>query len=240
MARILMADDDPRMIDFVRLIVELEGHHLIAAHNGQAALDSFDAQKPDLVLLDIMMPGMCGMEVCSRLRERDPLVPILFLSAKQQVTDRIQGLHQGADDYIIKPFNRQELLARVESAWRRSQAIRKQTGLTTLERQVNGLVLNADSRQTLYHSVPLQLSRTEFDLLWIFCEYADRVLQREFLFEQVWGYASDSQSRTVDNFTGRLRKKLQAVQKLKQVSHPTIESVYGVGYRLVSAQQVPK
>lgn len=237
MARILMADDDPRMIDFVRLILELEGHHLIAAQNGQMALESFVAHQPDLVLLDIMMPGMSGMEVCSRLRELDPLVPILFLSAKQQVTDRIQGLHQGADDYIIKPFNRQELLARVESAWRRSQAIRKQTGITKRERQVDGLLLNADSRQAIYHASPLVLSRTEFDLLWILCEYADRVLEREFLFEQVWGYASDSQSRTVDNFAGRLRKKLQAIQQTKQLSHPTIESVYGVGYRLTSSSQ---
>lgn len=235
MARILMADDDATMIDFVRLVLEMQGHHLVMAHNGQEALEIFNKEKPDLVLLDIMMPQMNGMEVCQKIRQQAPLIPILFLSARQQLQDRINGLQQGADDYIVKPFNRKELLARVETALRRNQAIRQQTGHLSRERQIDSLWVNADTHQAIFEQTPLSLSPTEFQLLWTFCDHVNRVLERDFLLQQVWGYDASGQSRTVDIYAGRIRKKLEAVRQQYNQDYPFLETLYGVGYRLVSS-----
>lgn len=234
MARILLADDDPTILGFVCMVLESQGHQVLTVSHGDEALSAFRSQAPELVLLDIMMPHKNGLDVCHAIRAEAPLVPIIFLTAKQQVQDLVQGFDQGADDYITKPFNRQELIARVHAALRRSEQIRRYTHSDYPQLEIKGLVIDVVSHEARYRDTPLVLSRTEFRLLQIFCEYADRLLERDFLLQQVWGYRVAGQSRTVDNFVGRVRRKLEKVLQAHQAEYPQIETVYGAGYRLIT------
>jgi len=234
MARILLVDDDQTILGFVRLVLETQGHQILLAQNGEEALTQFEAQAPDLILLDIMMPHKNGLDVCQEIRRSAPLLPIIFLTAKQQVQDLVLGFNSGADDYITKPFNRQELLARVQSALRRSEEIRRHTRSDYHVLNINQLSIDILSHEARYRNTALTLSRTEFRLLQIFCEYADRLLERDFLLQQVWGYRVAGQSRTVDNFVGRVRRKLEAARQPYAADYPKIESIYGAGYRLLS------
>lgn len=239
MAKILLADDDLTILGFVQMVLETQNHHVVTARNGADALDLFFEESPDVVLLDVMMPQMNGMDVCEKIRAAAPLVPIILLTAKQQVQDVVNGLDKGADDYITKPFNRHELLARIQAAVRRGAAIRKQTRSETSHLQVDSLSMDTLNHQVRIQETEIPLSRTEFRLLQIFCEYAGQVLEREFLLQQVWGYKVPGQSRTVDNFAGRVRRKLQQALEQEAVSHPFIESIYGMGYRLVTSTTRP-
>lgn len=235
MARILLADDDTTILGFVQLVLESKGHQVILAHNGTEALDMFFERQPDVVLLDVMMPQVNGMDVCQRIRAAAPLVPVLFLTARQQVQDMVSGFDSGADDYITKPFNRHELLARVQAALRRVEAIRRQRHEPAPLLDVEGLFIDTTSHQARFREQVLNLSRTELKLIQTFCEYPGQVLERDFLLQQVWGYKFASQSRTVDNFVGRVRRKLQQAIEAAGASFPYIETLYGVGYRLVTS-----
>lgn len=237
MARILLADDDATVLGFVQMVLENKGHQVILASNGEEALEIFVDARPDVVLLDMMMPQLNGMDVCQKIRALSPLVPIIFLTAKQQVQDLVSGLASGADDYITKPFNRHELLARVQAALRRDEAIRRQHPQTSPLLEVDGLILDFTTHQARFKEQMLTLSSTEFKLLQIFCEYAGQVLERDFLLQQVWGYKA-GQSRTVDNFVGRIRRKLQEAVEAAEVEFPYIETLYSVGYRLVSSSNL--
>lgn len=237
MAKILIADDDQTIIGFVQIVLEAQGHQVMSARDGQEALARFDEVSPDLVILDIMMPKMSGLDVCSILRDKAPLLPIIMLTAKQQVQDLVTGLHSGADDYVTKPFKRQELVARIEAALRRHELIQSQTQNRTRQLQVGGLVVDLNTREVAFENQAMDLSRTEFRLLQVFCEYADQVLEREQLLRQVWGYRIAGQSRTVDNFVGRVRRKLSQAVKAQNRALPRIESIYGVGYRMLTREQ---
>lgn len=236
-ARILLADDDQTILGFVRIVLESQGHQVFTAQNGDEALTAFHQHAPELVLLDIMMPQKNGLDVCQEIRTTAPLVPVIFLTAKHQVQDLVQGFNQGADDYITKPFNRAELIARVHAALRRSDQIKRYTHSDYPQLEVKGLVIDVVSHEARYHNTTLILSRTEFRLLQVFCEYADRLLERDFLLQQVWGYRVAGQSRTVDNFVSRVRRKLETVLSSYQATYPQIETVYGAGYRLVTHQE---
>lgn len=235
MARILLADDDATILGFVQMVLESKGYQVLIARNGDEALATFFEQSPDVVLLDIMMPQISGMDVCQRIRAASPLVPIIFLTARQQVQDLVSGLDSGADDYITKPFNRHELLARVQAALRRVQAIRSQHHSNSPILDIEGLIMDTTTHKARYRDTALVLSRTEFRLLQTFCEYAGQVLERDFLLQQVWGYKIAGQSRTVDNFVGRVRRKLQQAVEAAGNEYPQVETIYGVGYRLVTA-----
>lgn len=235
MARILLADDDTTILGFVQLVLESKGHQVLLARNGTEALDMFFEKQPEVVLLDVMMPQVNGMDVCQRIRSASPLVPVLFLTARQQVQDMVSGFDSGADDYITKPFNRHELLARVQAALRRNEAIRRQRQEPAPLLNVEGLYVDSAAHSAHFRDQQISLSRTELKLLQTFCEYTGQVLERDFLLQQVWGYKFASQSRTVDNFVGRVRRKLQQAVEAAGAEFPYIETLYGVGYRLVTS-----
>ncbi|HEY9840934.1 MAG TPA: response regulator transcription factor [Candidatus Obscuribacterales bacterium] len=235
MARILLADDDATVLGFVQMVLESKGYQVLTARNGSEALEVFFDQLPDVVLLDVLMPQVNGIDVCQRIRAAAPLVPIIFLTARQQVQDMVSGFDSGADDYITKPFNRHELLARVQAALRRVDAIRRQRHESAPLLDIEGLAMDTTLHQARFREQALTLSRTEFRLLQTFCEYPGQVLERDFLLQQVWGYKIAGQSRTVDNFVGRVRRKLQQALDLAGATFPHIETLYGLGYRLVTS-----
>jgi DNA-binding response OmpR family regulator len=235
MARILLADDDPSILGFVQMVLENKGYQVLLARNGGEALQTFFDEQPDVVLLDVMMPQVNGMDVCQRIRASAPLVPIIFLTARQQVQDMVSGFDSGADDYITKPFNRHELLARVQAALRRVEALRRERHDPAPRLEIEELLIDSASHQAYFRDQILNLSPTEFKLLQTFCEYPGQVLERDFLLNQVWGYKFASQSRTVDNFVGRVRRKLLEAIEQAGARFPYIETLYGVGYRLVTS-----
>lgn len=237
MAQILLVDDDQTILTFVRFVLEAQGHQVLMATHGSQALELFFEHKPDLILLDIMMPEMSGIDVCNQIRERAPLIPIIFLTARQQVHDLVSGFDSGADDYITKPFKLQELQARVQAALRRVEQMRRLNHTSHKDLQLGDLKLDITACKAEYLGEALSLSRTEFKLLQVLCEQADRILGRELLLHEVWGYRVDAQSRTLDNFVGRLRRKLQKALAKHNTEYPRIETVYGQGYRL-STQEV--
>lgn len=233
MARILVADDDAFILQFIDKVLRSQDHETILTNNGEQALDMFQQNPPDLVLLDVMMPKLDGFQVCQQIRSRDPLVPILMLTARMQVENKVKGLESGADDYITKPFDRLELIARIQSALRRQEALHGKNTVPKIEGiSVNHLNLYFKNWQADYRKTPIKLSRTEFKLLRVFCEYADQVLDRDFLLNTVWNYKNPGTTRTVDNFIMRLRKKLQTAVEAHSETTPFLETLYGVGYRL--------
>jgi DNA-binding response OmpR family regulator len=240
MARILVADDDAFILQFIDKVLRSQDHETILTSNGEQALDMFQQNTPDLVLLDVIMPKLDGFQVCQQIRSRDPLVPILMLTARMQVENKVKGLDSGADDYITKPFDRFELIARIQSALRRQEALQgKNTAPLADGISVSDLSLHFKSWQADFRKTPLKLSRTEFKLLRIFCEYSDQVLDRDFLLSTVWNYKNTGATRTVDNFIMRLRKKLQTVVEEHGETAPFLETLYGVGYRLNCSDAPP-
>lgn len=245
--KILIADDDAFILDYISRILKSEKFELITATNGKEALTLFENNHPDLVLLDVMMPQMDGLEVCAKIREQNALIPIILLTAKQQTSDKVEGLQTGADDYITKPFERQEFLARIERNLKRSRLLQQvssstvqgqptfsETGPKQLE--VDALTVDLESWKVFYNEKPLKTSKTEFELLKLFCENKDQLLDRETLLKEVWGYEYIGNSRTIDNFIMRLRKKMQKLQGDKENVLPLLETVYGMGYRLRSSE----
>jgi len=226
-SRVLIVEDEPDIRALVVHHLKREGYQVSAASSGEEALRLVQAAPPDLVLLDLMMPAMDGLEVCRRLRQ-DPataMLPIVMLTAKGDEVDRVLGLEIGADDYVVKPFSPKELLARVRAVLRRS---RPAPGAGPL--RLGALVMDLGTHTASVGGEPLTLTPKEFDLLRALVEARGRVLTREFLLDRVWGYsrASEIESRTVDVHVRRLRVKLGAEGR-------RILTVKGVGYRLDTA-----
>ena len=220
--RILLVEDERPIVESLRYALEKEGYDVLEAADGSEALELARAQSPDLVLLDIMLPGMSGFEVCRILR-KESSVPILMLTARSDEPDRVVGLDLGADDYITKPFSMREVLARVRAALRRSQA---PTAVTeTL--QVGDLMMDLARHEVRAGDQRIPLPPRQFDLLRAFLSSSGRVLTREVLLQQVWGYDFGGDDRTVDVHVRWLRRKLQDAG-----SRITIETVRGVGYKL--------
>jgi len=223
-SRVLIVEDEPDIRDLVVHHLKREGYQVSAAASGEEALRQVQAAPPDLVLLDLMMPAMDGLEVCRRLRQ-DPataMLPIVMLTAKGDEVDRVLGLEIGADDYIVKPFSPKELLARVRALLRRS---RPAPGTPPL--RLGALVMDLGTHTVSVGGDALALTPKEFDLLRALVEARGRVLSREFLLDRVWGYAhaSEIESRTVDVHVRRLRVKLGPEGR-------RILTVKSVGYRL--------
>ena len=226
-SRVLIVEDEPDIRELVVHHLKREGYVVSAASSGEEALRQVQAAPPDLVLLDLMMPAMDGLEVCRRLRQ-DPAtasLPIVMLTAKGDEVDRVLGLEIGADDYIVKPFSPKELLARVKAVLRRSRPASGAAPLT-----LGALVVDLGTHTASVGGEALALTPKEFDLLRALIEARGRVLSREFLLDRVWGYsrASEIESRTVDVHVRRLRVKLGPEGR-------RILTVKSVGYRLDTA-----
>lgn len=220
---ILIVDDEPNILQLARMYLEREGFRIETAGDGRKALATVARLQPSLMVLDVMLPEMDGMEVCKRLRgERNPL-PILMLTARDEDIDKILGLEMGADDYLTKPFNPRELVARVKAILRRSE---RQVSADDKPTRIGNLLVDPSRYEVSIAGKPVDLRTQEFDLLRVLVEHRGYVLSRERLLELAWGFDYYGQTRTVDVHIGHLRKKLAG-------SSVQIETVTGVGYKLV-------
>ncbi len=219
--RILIIEDDPAILKVLQRGLTYEGYVVDTATDGRSGLILARDQQPDLVILDLMLPGIDGLEVCHRLRTVSGSIPILILTAKDAVQDRIQGLDAGADDYMVKPFNLDELLARVRALLRRTQADR----LPILK--FADLILDTGARQAKRGDRVINLTAKEYDLLELFMRHPRQVLTREVIFDRVWGYDFGGESNVLEVYIRYLR------QKLEEGGEPRlIYTVRGVGYVL--------
>lgn len=238
MIKILIADDDKLISAFITKVLKNHPFELFIANDGAEAVQLFREIQPDLVLLDIMMPKMDGFQVCSHIRQSNQRVPILMLSAKLQTEDKVAGLKLGADDYITKPFDRHELVARIETSLRRAALLDHVPEVSDGQPlDIDGLQIIPETRQVFFHDHEIKLSKTEFNLLKIFGARVNQILDRDTLFQEVWGYEFAGATRTVDNFVMRLRKKLNELLAEHGKEYPFIETLYGVGYRMRSSSQ---
>jgi two-component system alkaline phosphatase synthesis response regulator PhoP len=225
MPRILIVDDEPHIVRGLEDNLRFEGYQTATATNGEDALAAAAREAPDLVLLDIMMPGLSGWDVCRALRGQGIDVPIIMLTARGEETDRIRGLELGADDYITKPFSLRELLARVRAVLRRPGPRQKAEELAFGEARVR-----LRGRQAFRDGHEVILTRKEFDLLVYLLTHRGEVITRERLLDEVWGYERFPTTRTVDTHILRLRRKFEA-----DPDHPAfILTVHGQGYKLAA------
>ncbi len=232
MARILVVDDEPHIRDVVGAYLEREGHEVTGAADGQGALDRARADRPDLIVLDVMLPGRSGFDVLRDLRAEGSPAAVILLTARDDVIDRVAGLEIGADDYVTKPFEPRELVARVGAVLRRSavgveptdQQPRDATGG---QRRFADLTIDAASRDVLRGVDRLSLTKVEFDLLSTLTERPGVVLTREQLGDRLFGEAFDAYDRTIDSHVKNLRHKLGA----RPDGGSYVETVRGVGYR---------
>jgi two-component system response regulator MprA len=217
--RILVVDDDPGVRTAVGRALAFEGYDVDDAADGAAALDFVHTKEPDAIVLDVGMPRLDGLEVCRRLRAEGATLPILVLTARHQVTDRVAGLDAGADDYLVKPFALEELLARLRALLRR-------VGQDDTEvLRLDDLTLDPATRHVERDGTPISLTRTEFNLLELLLLNADHVLTRDVIFERVWGYDFDVSSNSLDVYIGYLRRKTEVDGRPR-----LIHTVRGVGY----------
>jgi two-component system, OmpR family, response regulator MprA len=226
--RILVVDDDRAVRDSLRRSLAFNGYQVELANDGQAALDAVLAQRPDAMVLDVMMPRLDGLEVCRRLRGGGDDLPILVLTARDAVSDRVAGLDAGADDYLPKPFALEELLARLRALLRRRTpeelALSDGHGKTL---EFSDLSLDQDTREVRRGDRPISLTRTEFSLLELLLAHPRRVLTRAQILEQVWGYDFPTTGNALEVYIGYLRRKTEA-----DGEHRLIHTVRGVGYVL--------
>jgi two-component system alkaline phosphatase synthesis response regulator PhoP len=225
--RILVVDDEPAVTDLLAYNLRKAHYEVMTAANGREALELARADTPDLILLDLMLPEVDGLDVCRELR-RASQVPIIMLTARGEEVDRVVGLELGADDYICKPFSPREVMARIKAVLRRSASAQGQAEPVTIIAGPGGLSLEVERREAHIQNTLLELSRLEFDLLHTLLLHAGRVLSREQLLEQVWGYDYPGDARTVDSAIKRLRAKLRAAAPQAD----SITAVRGVGYKL--------
>ncbi|MFQ4135013.1 response regulator transcription factor [Nodosilinea sp. PGN35] len=219
--RILIVEDEEKLAKFVQLELSYEGYEVSVAHDGLSGLMAARDHPPDLIILDWMMPGLSGVEVCRRLRQTGTATPVILLTAKDEVSDRVEGLDAGADDYVVKPFSIEELLARVRAHLRRSEP-------QDAEVLVFGdLTLDRRSREVRRGQRPVELTAKEFDLLDYLMTNPRQVLTRDRILEQVWGYDFMGDSNIIEVYVRYLRLKLEAEGESR-----LIQTMRGVGYVL--------
>ena len=218
---VVIAEDDPSVRKAVQRVLELEGYTVTAVNDGQAALDTILVKTPDAAVLDVMMPFLDGLSVCKELRHRGNRTPILLLTARHEVGDRVAGLDAGADDYLVKPFAVDELLARVRALLRRDAP----SSSTATVLQLQDLKLDANRREVHRGARQIDLTKTEFDLLQILLEQSGIVLTREYLYEHIWGFNFETNSKSLDVYIGYLRRKLEEGGESR-----LLHTARGVGY----------
>jgi len=219
--RILLVEDDPKLAKFIESELSLEGYHVTVAPNGLDGLTIARDAQPDLLILDWMLPGISGLDICLRLRSTGVQVPIIMLTAKDEVPDRVTGLNAGADDYVTKPFSMEELLARVKARLRRTQPNDPD------QLQFEDLILNGLTREVYRGSQLIELTAKEFDLLEFMLQTPRQVITRDRILEKVWGYDFMGESNIIEVYIRALRIKLEASNS-KRLLH----TVRGVGYVL--------
>lgn len=225
-ARILVVDDEPSITEFVSYNLKKEGYEVAVADTGDEALRLAAADPFDLVVLDVMLPGMDGYEVCRRLRENSR-VPVLFLSARDTELDKVVGLEIGGDDYLAKPFGVRELSARVKALLRRIQPGTVESPTATEKLEVSGVSLDEAAHIAVHGDTPIDLTPREFELLACLMRHAGKVLSREQLLREAWAWEYLVETKTVDTHVKRLRDKLEAAG----VDPALVETVRGYGYR---------
>lgn len=230
-ARILVVEDELPMRLALQDCLSHEGYRVLTAVDGEDGLEKTLKENPDLLLLDVMMPGMSGFDVCASLRQAGCMVPVLMLTAKGQVNDRVEGLDAGADDYLIKPFSTEELLARIRALLRRKQ---RTEGPTILK--LGNIRIDLARQEATHNGRLLDLTAREYAMLRLLAQAEGSPVSRDQFLDQVWGFTSFPSTRTVDTHILQLRKKLEF--------HPEeprwILTVHGVGYRLVLSEEFTK
>jgi DNA-binding response OmpR family regulator len=222
---VLVVEDEASIASFVSLYLKNAGYAVRTASNGTEALALVEGEKPSLIVLDLMLPDIDGIEICRRIRQKSD-VPILMLTARDEDVDKIIGLEVGADDYMTKPFNPRELVARVKSILRRATPARKERESEVI--QHGDLVVDSGRREVKVGDQEIQLAPKEFDLLWELLDHRGLVLTRDQLLERVWGYTFAGDTRTVDVHVRQLRRKLGDASP--------IVTVWGVGYKVGPAR----
>ncbi|HYF95326.1 MAG TPA: response regulator transcription factor [Symbiobacteriaceae bacterium] len=223
--RVLVADDDPKILKVVGEALRLEGYSVTTATNGATALQLCRSQNPHLLVLDVMMPEMDGLDVCSRLRAMNSQIPILILSARADESDRVVGFRLGADDYLVKPFSISELILRVKAILRRVQ---HDTPATTGDRVYAGeLEMDRTTRQTVVRGQAINLTPREFELLWLLSSHAGQVFARESLLELIWKSDYEGDPSVVAVYIRRLRERIE--RNPGEPDH--LKTVWGIGYK---------
>tara|TARA_Y100000748_G_scaffold302938_1_gene306653 strand:- start:185 stop:868 length:684 start_codon:yes stop_codon:yes gene_type:complete len=220
--KILVAEDDNAVRKSLERALRLEGYQVLMSSNGEQALEIASVTPPDLYILDVMMPILDGLSVCRTLRRQGDKTPILILTARHQVSDRVSGLDAGADDYLAKPFALDELLARIRALLRRNASDTKSKSYV-----VSNLVLNIETRQVLREGRELDLTKTEFDLLELLMRNENVVLTREMIYDDIWGFNFETNSKSLDVYVGYLRRKVD-----NDPSQKLIHTIRGIGYCL--------
>ena len=225
--KILIVDDDENIAELISLYLTKECFDTLMVHDGEKALIAFDSYQPDLILLDLMLPGIDGYQVCREIRARSN-VPIIMLSAKGEVFDKVLGLELGADDYIMKPFDSKEMVARVRAVLRRYQAVPKpESSAAGKEKRVSypGITINLTNYSVMVDGQTVDMPPKELELLYFLASSPNQVFTREQLLDQIWGYEYIGDTRTVDVHIKRLR------EKIKDSDSWALSTVWGIGYK---------
>lgn len=220
--KIMIVDDDGNICELLRLYLEKEGFSTVIFNNGQDAIESFNSVKPDLVLLDIMLPGLDGWQVCRKIRSLSS-TPVIMLTAKGETFDKVLGLELGADDYIVKPFETKEVIARIKAVLRR---VSTQAPEQTKEVRYDKLVINLTNYELRVNGVQIDTPPKELELIYHLASKPNRVFTRDQLLDEVWGFDYYGDSRTVDVHVKRLREKLEGVSDKWE-----LKTVWSVGYK---------
>jgi two-component system, OmpR family, response regulator len=224
---VLVVDDEAVLAEMVSMALRYEGWNIATAGDGAAALDAARSQRPDVVVLDVMLPDMSGLDVLRKLREENPQLPVLLLTAKDAVEDRIAGLTAGGDDYVTKPFSLEEVVLRLRALLRRTGVTTEDSGAQLV---VGDLVLNEDSHEVMRAGEPISLTSTEFELLRFMMRNAKRVLSKAQILDRVWSYDFGGRSNIVELYISYLRKKIDNGRE------PMIHTLRGAGYVLKPAR----
>lgn len=231
MKRVLVIEDDPNIVELIKIHLKDLNFEVITASDGMAGLKTFEDQEFDLVILDLMLPKLDGMEVCRRMKKQREVTPILILTAKSEEIDKVLGLETGADDYMTKPFSVREFIARVKAIFRRIEVLHDKQDATILRR--GALTIDRDKRKVLKSNRRIELTAKEFDLLWLFATHPGRTYTRQELLDLVWGYHYDGYDHTVNSHINRLRSKIE-----DDVTQPQyIHTSWGVGYRFAEPNE---
>lgn len=227
--QILIVEDDPDIAELILMHVQEAGYRAIQAPSGEQAMTAFEASAPDLIILDLMLPGIDGLEVCKRIRKQNERVPVLMLTAKSTELDRVLGLELGADDYLTKPFSVVELMARVKALFRRVDALSEVKQVSSEQAVMHFGDLSIDASRHKVHTPngPIDLTAREFNLLLFLANAPGRVFSRAQLLDAVWGYDHDGYEHTVNTHINRLRIKIETDPAKPRY----VQTVWGVGYK---------
>ncbi len=223
--KILVVEDEPRIYDFIRRGLQREGFDVLIAVDGESGLDMTFAELPNLIILDVMLPKIDGLVVCRQIREAELQVPILMLTAKDAIPDRVAGLETGADDYLVKPFAFEELLARIRALLRRRAPIESDAPIEFAD-----LTLSPATRMAERDGRTIELTAKEYDLLELFMRHPNQVLTRDQIYDRIWGYDFGGESNIIEVYIRYLRSKLEA-----NGEHRLLHTIRGVGYALREA-----